>query len=123
MLWIYIIPVILPLHLVQGIKVVDLRDIKDQNILDLALVEEGMEVEIFPSEQVYFPNESFSLCVRKYKEFGRYIDSMSFFSSDWNETKNATFEKTHGFGYGERNWPSPSGLAVGEGCECSREKS
>ena len=121
-MWIGMISVFLPLHLVHGIKVVDLMDIKDENMMDLALVEEGIEVEVFPTEQVYFPNESFSLCVRKYKEFGRYIDSMPFFSSDWNETINATFQKTHGFGYNERNWPNPTGLAVGEGCDCSSDK-
>ena len=105
--------------LALGMRVVDLIDPQDKDILEMALVDEGAEVEVFPMDDVYFPNESFSLCVRKYKEFGRYIDSMPFFHSDWNETINETSEKTPPFVYNERVWPYPSGLAEGDGCNCS----
>ena len=53
--------------LALGMRVVDLIDPQDKDILEMALVDEGAEVEVFPMDDVYFPNESFSLCVRKYK--------------------------------------------------------
>ena len=101
-----------------GLKVVDLVDPEDGDISAMTPLKNGIEVEIFPSEEVLFPTGSFSLCLRKYKEFGRYIDSMPFFSSDWNEFNVKTNKtKSLGFGYGERFWPNPSGLASGKGCK------
>ena len=81
---------------------IDLEDPTDRSILEMALEKEGIEAEVFPKEDVYFPDGSFSLCLRKYKEFGRYPESMPFFTSKWNESINATFEKAHKFSHREQ---------------------
>ena len=47
--------------LALGMKVVDLIDPQDKDILEMALVDEGAEVEVFPMDDVYFPSKSFSL--------------------------------------------------------------
>ena len=83
----------------------------------MALDTHGIEAEVLPVDDVYFFHTSFSICVRKYKEFGRYVESMPFFNSKWNETINATSDKAHEFSYYEELWPYPVGLSVGEGCK------
>ena len=45
------------------------------------------EVEVFPPTMLNLPASSFSVCVRKFKQYGRNPDSMPFLQSTWMQTR------------------------------------